>query len=199
MPWKDVIECLQQGEGDQVEFLSSIQSAEHLLVYIVSFLNHNGGKIVIGIDDKNDHLIGSNVSGNFISGAIEKITPTISVNVEEINRLDKTIFLIKVPEGINKPYSYRNKYYIREGSDNKKLSKDDMYPIMGPNKPQKMNDRQDKTLLFLKDNEQITNRTYRDLFSVSHKTAHIELTELMNRALILKSGQGRNTAYQLQK
>jgi len=199
MPWKDVIDCLQQGEGDQIEFLTGVSSAENLLLHIVSFLNHNGGKIVIGIDDKNDHLLGSNVSNNFITSAIEKISPSTSVSIEEISRLDKSVFMIKVPEGINKPYSYRNKYYIREGAENKKLSKDDMYPMIGPSKVQKLNNRQDKTLIYLKDNEKITNRIFRELFSVSHKTAHIELTDLMNRALILKDGQGRNTAYLLQK
>jgi uncharacterized membrane protein len=35
--------------------------------------------------------------------------------------------------------------------------------------------------------------------NVSHKTAHLELTDLLSKGIIDKFGQGRNTAYRLAK
>ncbi|MBU0630463.1 MAG: hypothetical protein KKC80_06040, partial [Candidatus Margulisbacteria bacterium] len=41
----------------------------------------------------------------------------------------------------------------------------------------------------------ITNREYREAFDVSHKTAHIELTLLVNKHLAQSEGAGRSTRY----
>ncbi len=195
MSWKEIIDCLRQGEGQNIEFLNGVESAEHLLKHIISFLNNNGGRIIIGIDDKCDHLIGSNISANFIEAAIAKIDPPISIGVEETPRLDKTVILIKIPEGINKPYSYRSKFYYRNGMEAKKVTKEDIFTIVGQEKVTKINSRQEQTLAFIKVNGEITNRKFRELYKVSHKTAHIELTDLLGRGLIAKTGQGRNTTY----
>ena len=58
MSWKEVIECLQQGENESIEFLVGVTSTEHLLRYVTAFLNASGGRLIIGVDDKNDHLVG---------------------------------------------------------------------------------------------------------------------------------------------
>ena len=66
-----------------------------------------------------------------------------------------------------------------------------------PEKEGKFNKRQTAILDYLKSNDSIRNKIYRQLYHVSHKTAHLELTDLMNRGLILKKGQGRSTCYVL--
>lgn len=197
MSWKAVIDCLRAGEGPQVEFLTRVASAEELVRYCVSFLNQSGGTIIIGIDDKNNHLVGSNISKNFIELAIQKIDPAPHIEIEEINRLDKLILYITVPEGSSKPYSYRNKYYNREGAETKRMNKEEANHLAGEQKKSLLNKRQEKVLTYLKDHDSITNRMFRDLHGVSHKTAHIELTELADQQLITKFGLGRNTAYKL--
>ena len=58
-----------------------------------------------------------------------------------------------------------------------------------------LNKRQKKTLRFLKRHKSIRNKKYRALFGVSHKTAHIELTELKEAGFIAVDGQGRSTKY----
>ncbi|MDD5456372.1 MAG: putative DNA binding domain-containing protein [Candidatus Margulisbacteria bacterium] len=197
MTWKDVIDCLREGEGPQIEFVSSILSAEQLIKYITGFLNHNGGKIIIGIDDKNDHLIGSNISKNFIETSVQKIDPAVTVYIEEIARLDKIVILIKVPEGSHKPYSYRNKYYFRSGIEIKKMAKEEIYSHVGQEQSVKLNQRQEQCLKYVKEKEFVTNKTYRNLYNISHKTAHIELTALFTMGILEKIGQGRSTSYKL--
>lgn len=60
-----------------------------------------------------------------------------------------------------------------------------------------INKRQEETLVFLTKNEFIKNKRYRELFNVSHKTAHIELVQLVENKLLLTKGMGRSTRYVL--
>jgi predicted HTH transcriptional regulator len=197
MSWKDIIECLRYGESETVEFIKTVASTEELASIIVSMLNHKGGQVIIGVDDKNDHLNGSNVSKQFIQTAIEKIDPDPRFDIEEINRLSKTIFLISLTPPFTKPYHYRNKYYFRTEDQSRKVTKDELYKLVGIEKEEKTNKRQKKTISYLQKNPNISNMIYRELFKVSHKTAHLELTDLVQKSFIIKTGQGRNTAYQL--
>ena len=58
-----------------------------------------------------------------------------------------------------------------------------------------LNERQQKTLRYLDAHQTIQNRQYRELFTVSHKTAHIELVQLVDHGLIESKGSGRSTHY----
>lgn len=67
------------------------------------------------------------------------------------------------------------------------------------NDESKLNKRQQKALDFLYREQSIQNKKYRELFQVSHKTAHLELVEMVENGLILPSGAGRSTCYILSK
>jgi predicted HTH transcriptional regulator len=58
-----------------------------------------------------------------------------------------------------------------------------------------LNKRQNETLVFLDGNEFIKNKMYRELFDVSHKTAHIELVDLVKKGFLESVGSGRSTRY----
>ncbi|MDC0036906.1 putative DNA binding domain-containing protein [bacterium] len=60
-----------------------------------------------------------------------------------------------------------------------------------------LNKRQEDTLIFLTKNHCIKNKTYRTMHDVSHKTAHLELVDLVSRNLIVSKGMGRSTRYVL--
>ena len=55
--------------------------------------------------------------------------------------------------------------------------------------------RQIEVINYLKSNPVIQNKTYRALYGVSHKTAHLELTDLVTRGEIIQRGSGRSTHY----
>ena len=58
-----------------------------------------------------------------------------------------------------------------------------------------LNERQTLALEYLAEENFIKNKTYRELFDVSHKTAHLELVDLVNKNLIKSQGSGRSTCY----
>ncbi len=67
--------------------------------------------------------------------------------------------------------------------------------IMPPVDPTVINDRQRQILDFLKTNHSIKNKEYRTQFGISHKTAHLELVDLVGKGLISTRGAGRSTCY----
>jgi predicted HTH transcriptional regulator len=60
-----------------------------------------------------------------------------------------------------------------------------------------LNERQRQALSFLKSTPTIRNQVYREMFGISHKTAHIELTDLVTRGILSQEGAGRSTHYVL--
>lgn len=59
------------------------------------------------------------------------------------------------------------------------------------------NARQLKAIEFITKQGSIKNKQYRKLFGVSHKTAHIELAELVQQKKVIIAGSGRSTCYRL--
>jgi predicted HTH transcriptional regulator len=59
--------------------------------------------------------------------------------------------------------------------------------------------RQAKTMAYLAHQASISNKTYRTMFDVSHKTAHIELVDLVEKGILKSQGSGRSTCYVLTK
>lgn len=61
-----------------------------------------------------------------------------------------------------------------------------------------LNDRQVKTVLYVKENARITNNEYKKIFSVSKATATRNLTNLVNKGLLVQVGEtGKGTFYKL--
>ena len=54
-----------------------------------------------------------------------------------------------------------------------------------------LNERQIKAVIFLKENERLTNKKYTELNNVSRQTATRDLTELVNKKIIKLAGQGK--------
>ncbi len=59
------------------------------------------------------------------------------------------------------------------------------------------NDRQKNIVEYLQTHSAITNREYRKMFDISHKTAHLELSALCRDGSLGTAGAGRSTRYTL--
>lgn len=167
---------------------------------LVAFSNSSGGYITLGIDDKNGHLIGETVTKEWIMAvARSKCEPKISPNVVDIDKAGKKIILITVYEGNAKPYYYENKCYIRDHKTTRLATMEEERSLSDHNTltQKTLNQRQKTAVEYVHDKGKITNMIYRDLFDISHKTAHLELTDLLRQELLIIEGKGRSTAYTL--
>lgn len=107
-------------ESSSLEFKRSIPQNDQIVKTVIGFCNQNGGKLVLGVAD-NGAIIG--ISSEDAANAIESLskaiydasTPPILplVYTQTIN--DKTLLVIEVSSGTNKPY-YRKSEGLEKGT-----------------------------------------------------------------------------------
>ena len=201
MIWDELIQFLDQGEGQQVEFDKVIPSPDDIAREYVAFANSDGGHLILGIDDKNKHLMGVDIEENSLEKLMkigqEKCVPAINPNIEIMERSGKKILSITINEGDEKPYRTDEICYIRDGNISRPAREREEEEIKSPWAGKELNKRQKRALQFITEHGAITNREYREAFNVSHKTAHIEMTLLSEKKLVEAQGAGRNTHYVL--
>lgn len=199
MTWQDIIDLLGQGEGQSLEFEKSIPTPEDIARDIVAFANADGGKIVYGIDDKNKHLLGVPAGDDYVneikSIAEERCFPRINPHVEVFDHNGKKVVIITVQEGDEKPYKSDDIAYIRDAAASRPAKEEEEKQITNPWSGYGLNKRQLRAMQMITEHGKTTNREYREAFNVSHKTAHIELTMLADKRLVLSEGSGRSTCY----
>ncbi len=126
----DIEEILKRGENDQVEFKQDLsKKPEEFLESVVAFANTKGGSILVGVDDS------GNVTGLYEQKLEERVQnmirdncePAPNVTVERKEILGKTVYLVRVSEGDEKPYNLRNRgFLIRAGSTDRLMSRIEM-------------------------------------------------------------------------
>jgi predicted HTH transcriptional regulator len=201
MTWEEILALLEQGEGQSVEFEKNVPSEDDIARELVAFSNADGGKIIYGIDDKNKHLVGIDVTDDLEdrikSTGKNRCTPSIIPSIEVLEKPEKQILIINVPEGDDKPYRSDEICYIRDGNISRPAKENEVKELTNPWSGKGLNKRQIRSMQMIAEHGSITNREYREAFNVSHKTAHIELTMLVDKKLILTEGAGRSTRYTL--
>ncbi|MBU0573517.1 MAG: putative DNA binding domain-containing protein [Candidatus Margulisbacteria bacterium] len=199
MNWDEIITLLEQGEGQSVEFEKFIPKPDDIARDLVAFANSDGGKIVYGLDDKNKHLTGVDIGDDFNDVleeiAAKKCSPKISLESIVVSKAEKKIVIITVPEGDEKPYKTDEIVYIRDGALSRPAREEEVQQITTPWSGKGLNKRQKRALQLIQEHGTITNREFRQAFDVSHKTAHIELTMLVEKGMLISQGLGRSTRY----
>lgn len=142
-------------------------------------------------EKKQDDLISN---PNFLGQVNEHVkssnsnTPDFKLN----KSTDELVELNKKQEAIKDPKLSINLLDVK--NNDKDADKIDHSKVI---KSVSLNDRQQLALQYLEEESFIKNKMYRELFDVSHKTAHLELVDLVNRNLIRSQGSGRSTCYVL--
>ena len=186
-----------------VEFEKTVPSQDDIVREITAFSNADGGKIIYGLDDKNKHLVGAQIRDDLIGWltglAKNSIVPAANIEVEIIEKGQKKIVVISVPDGEDKPYRVDEICYIRDGNISRPAREEEEKEITNPWSGKGLNRRQIRAMQIMAEHGGITNRDFREAFGVSHKTAHIELILLVDKRLAVSEGAGRSTRYILTK
>ena len=122
MEAKQFIKLSKEGENSQIEYKTCYDQISYSLYESVcSFLNHNGGFILIGVNDKGK-IIGVNpdkiqdLKNNIISTVKNKdlFLPTLYLTPEIVEIEDKVVMALNVPCG-QYVYRYNGRYFDRNG------------------------------------------------------------------------------------
>ncbi len=115
---------LQQKESVRLEFKSTI-NIDSIAKSITSFINTQGGDLVVGIDD-NKNVLGvehaQQQSITIQNALVNLIKPTAPISVQAISYKTKEVILISVWEGAKKPYLFNSVIYNRIGKVTKTTS-----------------------------------------------------------------------------
>ena len=111
-------DILQKKESATLEFKARFNIEESAKV-ICSFLNRDGGHLVVGVEDsqkvtglKDANKIASEFQNYLISEIVPE--PAISVDIQKVNKKD--VLVISVWKGTNQPYIYNGGVYYRIGA-----------------------------------------------------------------------------------
>jgi ATP-dependent DNA helicase RecG len=120
---KDFELILKTGESFFVEFKERLDKS--LAKEIVAFSNSQGGKIFIGITD-NGEIKGIRITNKLKSQVFDtarNCDPTIEIT---LSAYKNRILVLEVPEGDKKPYLCSQGFFVRNGSNSQKLSRDEI-------------------------------------------------------------------------
>lgn len=121
---EEIKSIASSGEGYNADFKLSVPSkVRELSQDVCAFANSEGGYILIGINNKNQ-IVGAtidNTKRSAIQDAIRDISPAISVNTYTVDVDGKTVWVMDVLSGKDKPYVTSGTIYVREGTNSQKL------------------------------------------------------------------------------
>lgn len=114
---ENIQSLIDSGEGYNVEFKVRVPSkVRELTEEICAFANADGGYLLIGVDD-NGQIIGTDLENDkrsAIQGSISEISPALHCDMYAVNIEDKTVWVIDVPLGKDKPYIFSGSIFVRE-------------------------------------------------------------------------------------
>jgi len=128
---KEVIQLLEKGETNKVEYKPSLSDTDRIIEVVCSFANTEGGVVLIGIKEARKNIkdlvtgieLGKETIGRLVNRIIDKTDPPIYPNIEVVKVFGKDIISIEVTEGRDKPYTASGKPFIRVGNVTKQMKR----------------------------------------------------------------------------
>jgi ATP-dependent DNA helicase RecG len=119
-----------KGEDLHTEFKESFSSNNDIAKSIVCFANTDGGQIIIGVDKRGEIIGVGNVDElirRIDDVAHKGCEPPVTIIPETISVEDKTVLVINVPKGEERPYRTSDgRFYVRSGTRCRQASRQEL-------------------------------------------------------------------------
>lgn len=190
-----LLQLIEQGENEVLDFKKEITSLHKISKTIVSFANHKGGIILIGVNDnKTIHGINADEEKHMIEQAINfYCKPQPDVEYKEWNEKGKIVLHVKIEKGNNKPYYAKAEddkwwVYIRV-ADKSLLASKVVVDVLKREQPGnhtliKYSSKEKELLDYLKQKEKITLKEYCKLINISRWRATKILVDLVSVGIV---------------
>jgi ATP-dependent DNA helicase RecG len=121
---------IARGENLHTEFKGGLPDKEALAKSVVCFANTDGGQLIVGVGDAGEILgiADLDASMRLIDDiAFNRCEPPVTVVQETIKVEDKTVLIVNVPKGSQRPYrTGSGLYYIRSTNKCRQASRDEL-------------------------------------------------------------------------
>ncbi|MBI4648550.1 MAG: putative DNA binding domain-containing protein [Bacteroidia bacterium] len=129
----EIKELIARGEGYHLEFKEENISNEDLAKILVCFANTDGGRILVGIDNNGNTKGVSDTDKIMLKiddVAINRCENPISILQETAQIDNKTIVIVNVPKGSQRPYRTKSgNYYVRASNRCRQASREELLRI----------------------------------------------------------------------
>jgi len=129
METAELIEIISRGEDSRHQFKENVHNQDSLAEELVAFSNSGGGIIVIGVSDKTNEVIGltpndvHRINSLISNAASESVIPPVNVSSQNINHPNGLVMVVRVPDGISKPYmDKKGSVLLKVGADKRKYA-----------------------------------------------------------------------------
>ncbi|MGE4520226.1 MAG: RNA-binding domain-containing protein [Desulfobacteraceae bacterium] len=129
METSELIEIIARGEDTRNQYKENFHNVDSLAAEIVAFSNSGGGKIFIGVEDKNWTVTGlskediSRLNQLISNAATQSVRPPVNPITENVNHPDGLVMVVTISEGISKPYmDNKGAIWVKSGSDKRKVT-----------------------------------------------------------------------------
>lgn len=123
MKYDELLDIVKTGEGYTIELKRTLSNS--IAKDICAFSNSSGGRIIIGVDDITNKVMGfelKNSDRSKIQNIARNMNPIFNVHIEQI----RDLVVIYVPEGKDKPYTVNGHFYLRYGANSQLLNRDEI-------------------------------------------------------------------------
>ena len=130
----ELLSVISTGETSKVQFKQELPHKDSVAQEIVAMSNSLGGMILVGVEDVTGNLIGLSAEqieeyDRTVSQIADNIKPIVYITTEVVNvKIDadqsvKSILIVHIQEGINKPYkTAKGEIYVKQGSNKRLLT-----------------------------------------------------------------------------
>ena len=128
----EILDLIKHGEDSQTQFKTNMNNPEQLAQEFVAFSNTLGGIMLIGVSDTGEipgispedirrlNLMISNAASDLVKPPVHPLTEVVDIE-------GKLVLIIRIPEGLNKPYCTNKGIYLaKSGADKRKISQEEL-------------------------------------------------------------------------
>ena len=122
---EEILSIVKSGEGYNSEFKVSLPSKfKEITAEICAFANAAGGVLFVGVDDENKirGVSIDNTKRSALQNSLNEINPYIPTSFYSVEVEGKSIWVIEVNSGLQKPYVLSGAIYVRQGPNTQKLT-----------------------------------------------------------------------------
>jgi ATP-dependent DNA helicase RecG len=181
-------------ESEKVELKASLSRLEESLKAACGFLNHKGGTIYFGIDNRGI-AIGVSVTDPTIRKVSQKlhakIKPEFNPEITEVTTAGKSVLRVEIPEGSNKPYFLDGVAYKRVGTENRIIPPDELKRLIRKQEQRRW-DSETCRGLRIKDVDVETLKTFVQLVNETKKQ---KITETGVKSILTKLGLASGSTF----
>lgn len=155
-------------ETEYLEFKESTSQLNRAVESLAAMLNKHGrGEVLFGVNDKGEPIgqdVGQKTLNDISMGIANGIKPAVTPEIELDNRDGHNVISVKV-RGSDKPYSVNGLYFIRSGSQNRRLDPHQLRDLFFSTSPESISMM--KSL-----NQTPTFRQLKQLFAINELTVN---------------------------